>query len=374
MDPPSGKISLLPTPRTTFRTARLLDDVLDDDGPTDASKILKHDWGRLATLQHSSGRRSQDQLLHLSWIADPDTSQWWLHHHHHPVRLDAEEAHGMDEKREDSGQGVIELYPPLSWSSSSGPTAIPSSRHHHDGRGHPFLGAFLLKDKTGDIITTWTASLTSRIGSQIPWGSHTPENFSLKHAQEVLDADHYGLADVKVRILEFLAVSKLRLADCARNGRRPYGDCQPPKKPAQDPPAYGPAWCRQDLNWQVDCALGRQFFRVNVGGLTDVAEIKGHRRTYVEVVGRGINGDPSSALLEMLDPEQNDGFIHGHPVYLSSILFVCTANALSTISAPPLDLMEVIEVSGCVTEETAIASRFLKPQAETRVVLWVRTG
>ncbi|KDR72582.1 hypothetical protein GALMADRAFT_252724 [Galerina marginata CBS 339.88] len=214
--------------------------------------------------------------------------------------------------------------------------------------------------------------------TQIPWGRHTPENFSLPHAQTVLDADHYGLPDVKSRILEFLAVGKLR------------GTVQGKIVCLVGPPGVG----KTSIGRSMARALGRRFFRFSVGGLTDVAEIKGHRRTYVgalpgkiiqalkrvetenplvlidevDKIGRGINGDPASALLEMLDPEQNNSFLDHYmdvPVDLSRVLFVCTANTLDTIPAPLLDRMEVLEVSGYVSEEkAAIASRYLGPQAK----------
>ncbi|KAJ7041808.1 ATP-dependent protease La [Mycena alexandri] len=214
--------------------------------------------------------------------------------------------------------------------------------------------------------------------TQIPWGQHSPENFSIAHAQTVLDADHYGLSDVKDRILEFLAVGKLR------------GTVQGKIVCLVGPPGVG----KTSIGKSIARALGRQFFRFSVGGLTDVAEIKGHRRTYVgalpgkiiqalkrvgtenplvlidevDKIGRGINGDPASALLEMLDPEQNNGFLDHYmdvPVDLSRVLFVCTANTLDTIPAPLLDRMEVLEVSGYVSEEKAqIASRYLGPQAK----------
>ncbi|GAA5835085.1 hypothetical protein JCM9279_007196 [Rhodotorula babjevae] len=214
--------------------------------------------------------------------------------------------------------------------------------------------------------------------TSIPWGRHTPENFDLKHAVTVLDEDHYGLKDVKDRILEFLAVGKLR------------GTVEGKILCFVGPPGVG----KTSIGKSIARALDRQFFRFSVGGLSDVAEIKGHRRTYVgampgkiiqamkkvqtenplvlidevDKIGRGHNGDPSSALLEMLDPEQNSQFLDHYldvPVDLSRVLFVCTANSLDTIPAPLLDRMEVLEVSGYITEEkAAIASRYLAPQAK----------
>ncbi|KAF9236288.1 Lon protease C-terminal proteolytic domain-containing protein [Melanogaster broomeanus] len=213
--------------------------------------------------------------------------------------------------------------------------------------------------------------------TQIPWGQHSPENYSITHAQKVLDDDHYGLKDVKDRILEFLAVGKLR------------GTVEGKIICLVGPPGVG----KTSIGKSIARALDRQFFRFSVGGLTDVAEIKGHRRTYVgalpgkiiqalkrvgtenplvlidevDKIGRGINGDPASALLEMLDPEQNNGFLDHYmdvPVDLSRVLFVCTANNLDTIPAPLLDRMEVLEVSGYVSEEKAvIAEKYLGPQA-----------
>ncbi|KAG8749452.1 ATP-dependent Lon protease pim1 [Serendipita sp. 396] len=214
--------------------------------------------------------------------------------------------------------------------------------------------------------------------TQIPWGQHTPENFSIQHAVQVLNEDHYGLKDVKDRILEFLAVGKLR------------GTVEGKIICFVGPPGVG----KTSIGKSIARALNRQFFRFSVGGLTDVAEIKGHRRTYVgalpskiiqalkrvgtenplimidevDKIGRGHNGDPASALLEMLDPEQNTAFLDHYmdvPVDLSRVLFVCTANNLDTIPAPLLDRMEVLEVSGYVSEEKAvIADKYLAPQAK----------
>ncbi|EJD07055.1 ATP-dependent protease La [Fomitiporia mediterranea MF3/22] len=214
--------------------------------------------------------------------------------------------------------------------------------------------------------------------TQIPWGVHSPENFSIAHAVKVLDEDHYGLKDVKDRILEFLAVGKLR------------GTVEGKILCFVGPPGVG----KTSIGKSIARALNRQFFRFSVGGLTDIAEIKGHRRTYVgalpskiiqalkrvgtenplvlidevDKIGKGYNGDPASALLEMLDPEQNSAFLDHYmdvPVDLSHVLFVCTANMIDTIPAPLLDRMEVMEVSGYVTEEKAvIADKYLGPQAK----------
>jgi Lon-like ATP-dependent protease len=193
-----------------------------------------------------------------------------------------------------------------------------------------------------------------------------------------LNEDHYGLTDIKDRILEFLAVGKLR------------GTVEGKIICFVGPPGVG----KTSIGKSIARALNRQFFRFSVGGLTDVAEIKGHRRTYVgalpskiiqalkrvgtenplilidevDKIGRGHNGDPASALLEMLDPEQNSAFLDHYmdvPVDLSRVLFVCTANVLDTIPAPLLDRMEVLNVSGYVSEEKAvIAEKYLSPQAK----------
>lgn len=214
--------------------------------------------------------------------------------------------------------------------------------------------------------------------TNIPWGVHSPENYSIANAVDVLDQDHYGLKDVKDRILEFLAVGKLK------------GTVQGKIICLVGPPGVG----KTSIGKSIARAIQRQFFRFSVGGLSDVAEIKGHRRTYVgampgkaiqalkkvgtenplvlidevDKIGRGHNGDPSSALLEMLDPEQNSSFLDHYmdvPVDLSRVLFVCTANTLDTIPQPLLDRMEVIEVSSYTAEEKKhIARGYLAPQAK----------
>lgn len=214
--------------------------------------------------------------------------------------------------------------------------------------------------------------------TQIPWGQRSAENFGIKHAMEVLDEDHHGLKDVKDRILEFIAVGKLR------------GTVEGKILCMVGPPGVG----KTSIGKSIARALNRQYYRFSVGGLTDVAEIKGHRRTYVgalpgriiqalkkcqtenplvlidevDKIGRGHQGDPSSALLELLDPEQNSSFLDHYmdvPVDLSKVLFVCTANMTDTIPRPLLDRMEMIELSGYVADEKmAIAERYLAPQAK----------
>ncbi|KAI1817954.1 lon protease [Poronia punctata] len=214
--------------------------------------------------------------------------------------------------------------------------------------------------------------------TQIPWGQRSAENFDIQNAIKVLDEDHYGLKDVKDRILEFIAVGKLR------------GTVEGKILCFVGPPGVG----KTSIGKSIARALNRQYYRFSVGGLSDVAEIKGHRRTYVgalpgraiqalkkcqtenplilvdeiDKLGRGYQGDPSSALLELLDPEQNSSFLDHYmdvPVDLSKVLFVCTANVIDTIPRPLLDRMEVIRLSGYISDEKkAIADRYLAPAAK----------
>merc|ERR1712142_457457 len=212
----------------------------------------------------------------------------------------------------------------------------------------------------------------------IPWGLSSEENLDLKAARTVLDDDHYGLDDVKKRILEFIAVSQLK------------GSVQGKIICLAGPPGVG----KTSIAKSIAKSLNRKYFRFSVGGLSDVAELKGHRRTYIgampgkavqalkktksenplilideiDKLGRGWQGDPSAALLEMLDPEQNNSFMDHYldvPVDLSKVLFLCTANVLDTIPDPLRDRMEIINISGYVAEEKlAIAEKYLIPQVE----------
>ncbi|XP_016998097.2 lon protease homolog, mitochondrial isoform X2 [Drosophila takahashii] len=213
--------------------------------------------------------------------------------------------------------------------------------------------------------------------TSLPWGVISTENLCLDKATEILNNDHYGMEDIKKRILEFIAVSSLK------------GTTQGKILCFHGPPGVG----KTSIAKSIARALNREYFRFSVGGMTDVAEIKGHRRTYVgampgkliqclkktkienplvlidevDKIGKGYQGDPSSALLELLDPEQNANFLDHYldvPVDLSRVLFICTANVIDTIPEPLRDRMELIEMSGYVAEEKiAIARQYLMPQA-----------
>ena len=216
--------------------------------------------------------------------------------------------------------------------------------------------------------------------TSIPWGHSSDERLDISQASEVLDHDHHGLEDVKERILEFIAVGQLR------------GTTQGKIITMVGPPGVG----KTSIGQSIARALDRKFFRFSVGGLSDVAEIKGHRRTYVgampgklvqclkttgvsnpvvlidevDKLGRGYQGDPASALLELLDPEQNGTFLDHYldvPVDLSKVLFVCTANVLDTIPGPLLDRMEVVRLSGYIKDEKVqIARTYLEKVAKER--------
>jgi ATP-dependent Lon protease len=211
----------------------------------------------------------------------------------------------------------------------------------------------------------------------IPWGKTNQDVLNLQIARQVLDEDHYGLEEIKTRILEFIAVGKLR------------GTVSGKIICFIGPPGVG----KTSIAKSIAKALDKQFYRFSVGGLTDTAEIKGHRRTYIgampgkpiqclkttqclnplilideiDKLGRSYNGDPASALLELLDPNQNSSFVDHYldiPVDFSHVLFVCTANDESTIPGPLKDRMEVIRLSGYdIPEKVAIASKYLVPKA-----------
>merc|ERR1719408_221906 len=217
----------------------------------------------------------------------------------------------------------------------------------------------------------------------LPWGVYSEEDFSLARAEQVLDEDHYGLEDIKERIMEFVAVGSL------------CGHTQGKILCFVGPPGVG----KTSIGKSIASALNREFFRFSVGGLTDVAEIKGHRRTYVgampgkliqgiktaaksnpvvlideiDKLGRGYQGDPASALLEVLDPSQNESFMDHYldvPIDLSKVLFLCTANVVDTIPGPLLDRMETVRLSGYIlNEKLEIARQYLEPVARKQMGL-----
>ncbi|MFL1467827.1 endopeptidase La [Marinobacter sp. HN1S83] len=219
--------------------------------------------------------------------------------------------------------------------------------------------------------------------TQVPWGQTSEDHFDLAEARRILDRDHDGLDDVKNRIVEFLAEGTFK------------GEVSGSILLLVGPPGVG----KTSIGHSVADALGRKFYRFSVGGMRDEAEIKGHRRTYIgampgkfvqalkdckvsnpvimldeiDKIGASFQGDPASALLETLDPEQNREFLDHYldvRMDLSKVLFICTANQLDTIPRPLLDRMDVIRLSGYIAEEKlAIAKHFLIPRLLKRVGL-----
>jgi ATP-dependent Lon protease len=242
------------------------------------------------------------------------------------------------------------------------------------------------------VIRTYLDWITS-----LPWNVTTPDNLDIKHAREVLDEDHYGLKDIKERIIEFLAVRKLRLErkEEREKAQGPEADTPLMRRDREGvilcfvgPPGVG----KTSLGQSIARTMGRKFVRLSLGGVRDEAEIRGHRRTYigalpgqiiqalrrtgsrnpvvildeVDKLGADYRGDPSAALLELLDPEQNREFRDHYldvPFDLSQVMFITTANWLDTVPGPLLDRMEILELSSYTeNEKVAIATHYLVPR------------
>jgi len=240
----------------------------------------------------------------------------------------------------------------------------------------------------------------------LPWGKTTGGRIDVAHARKILDEDHYDLEKIKERILEYLAVRKLReerraavpLTGAGEAGA--VGEAGPPPQTAEEEALREPILCfvgppgvgKTSLGQSIARAMGRKFVRISLGGVHDEAEIRGHRRTYigampgriiqalrraetfdpvfmldeVDKLGVGVHGDPAAALLELLDPAQNHAFVDtylGVPVDLTKVLFICTANTIETIPSALQDRMEIVSLSGYTEEEKRhIARRYLLPR------------
>ena len=238
------------------------------------------------------------------------------------------------------------------------------------------------------VIRTYVDWMTS-----LPWNVTSNDNLDVAHARAILEEDHFGLADIKERILEFLAVRKLRLE---RRGKRSHKETTDHIRPEREgvilclvgPPGVG----KTSLGQSISRAMGRKFVRISLGGVRDEAEIRGHRRTYIgampgqilqslrrcetrnpvfmideiDKLGNDYRGDPASALLELLDPEQNRGFRDHYldvPFDLSQVFFITTANMLESIPGPLRDRMEILQLAGYTErEKLEIAKGYLVPR------------
>ena len=262
-------------------------------------------------------------------------------------------------------------------------TAVEMFRQRLEGLQPPQAAAERIDEELEKLAVLETGSPEYGVtrnyldwATSVPWGVYTEDRLDLKHARQVLEAQHEGLEDVKARILEFLAVGSFT------------GEISGSILLLVGPPGVG----KTSIGRSVADALGREFYRFSLGGMRDEAEIKGHRRTYIgampgkfvqalkevkvanpvimldeiDKIGSSFQGDPASALLEVLDPEQNGEFLDHYldlRVDLSKVLFICTANQLDTIPGPLLDRMETLRLSGYVAEEKlAIARNHLWPR------------
>jgi ATP-dependent Lon protease len=280
--------------------------------------------------------------------------------------------------------------------------ALPEAVRKEVDREYGRLSRIGRESMESQVIRTFLETV-----SELPWGKRSEDHLDLEVAQRVLDEDHYGMKDVKDRVLEFLAVRKLRAeqpaaaepaAPAAKDedkGRqkpaRGFADEKATKGPILlfgGPPGVG----KTSVAKSIARAMGREYVRISLGGARDEADIRGHRRTYVgampgrilqgmkqagtknpvflldevDKLGVSFQGDPASALLEVLDPAQNDSFVDhylGVPFDLSEVLFIATANFIEQIPVPLLDRMEVVNFSGYTEgEKLAIARQYLAPR------------
>ena len=242
--------------------------------------------------------------------------------------------------------------------------------------------------------------------AELPWNERTDDDLDLEEAAEILNEDHYGLADVKDRVLEFLAVKKLQQARDEANGDNAENAAGNEDDKAVAPIllfAGPPGVGKTSIAKSIARAMGREYVRISLGGARDEADIRGHRRTYVgampgrviqgmrqagtrnpvflldevDKLGASFQGDPASALLEVLDPAQNDSFVDhylGLPFDLSEVLFITTANFVQNIPGPLLDRMELVEFTGYTEgEKLEIAKRYLMPRQTRRHALTAET-
>jgi len=267
-------------------------------------------------------------------------------------------------------------------------TKLPQEIHDKVAKELDRLNKLSIHNPETSYLRTWIETVL-----ELPWGDFSKSNYSLKKAEKILDQDHYGLDKVKERILEYIAVLKLK-----------NDQVKSTKKHSVNPPTIlcfvgPPGVGKTSVGRSIAKAIGRKFVKMSLGGLKDEAEIRGHRRTYVgampgriiqsikdsgvsnpvfmldeiDKIGADFRGDPSSALLEALDPEQNFAFQDHYldvPYDLSQVLFITTANVLDTIPAALRDRLEIIEFSGYTEEEKySIAKKYLiKKQSDANAV------
>lgn len=269
---------------------------------------------------------------------------------------------------------------------------LPTEAHKKAVKELDRLAKLSIHNPEASYIRTWLETIV-----EIPWSTSTKQEVSLKKASAVLNADHYGLEEAKERILEYLAVMKLRKArkvKATKNGHRSTS-VVPTIICFAGPPGVG----KTSVGRSIAKALGRKFAKISLGGIRDEAEIRGHRRTYVgampgrvvqaiidsgsnnpvlmldeiDKIGADYRGDPSSALLEVLDPEQNYAFVDHYldtPIDLSKIIFITTANVLETIPPALRDRLEIIRFSGYTEDEkfNIAKTHLLKKQLESNAL------